>query len=175
MTDPLTVSDTDLTLLRRTIALAAEARAGGNHPFGALLADSNGNILAEASNTVVTGHDVTGHAELNLVRVAFRTLTADVLSSSTLYTSTEPCAMCSGAIYWLGISRVVYGMSEEALADMTLADVENPTLALPARQVLSAGQREIAVIGPLLADEAAAVHEGFWNPNRARRLSVEAD
>jgi tRNA(Arg) A34 adenosine deaminase TadA len=161
-----TPTETDLILLRRAIELAALARAHGNHPFGALLADPEGHILAEAENTVMTEHDVTGHAELNLVRIASRTLPSDVLASATLYTSTEPCAMCAGGIYWSGVSRVVFGLSEAGLAALTGADPENPTLDLPARTVLSAGQRPIEVLGPLLIEEATAVHVGFWNPRR---------
>jgi len=167
MGSSLPISKTDLALLRKAIGLAALARAHGNHPFGALLADREGNILAEAENTVLTDHDVTGHAETNLVRIASRKYPASVLATATLYTSTEPCAMCAGAIYWSGIARVVYGLSEAGLAQMTGADPENPTLDLPARTVLGAGQRAIEVIGPLLVDEAAAVHAGFWNPGRA--------
>ena len=78
MPDQSSVSDTDLNLLRRAIRLAADARAHGNHPFGALLADSDGNILAEAKNTVITERDVTGHAETNLVRIASRQFSADI-------------------------------------------------------------------------------------------------
>ena len=77
--------------------------------------------------------------------------------------------MCSGAIYWSGVSRVVYGMSEEGLAAITGGDAENPTMNLPARTVLNSGQRKIEVIGPLIMDEAAVVHEGVWDPTRAKR------
>lgn len=166
MNGPSTPTETDLALLRRAIALAAQARAHGNHPFGALLAGPDGRILAEAENTVMTEHDVTGHAELNLVRIASRTIPADILATATLYTSTEPCAMCAGGIYWAGISRVVFGLSETGLATLTGADPENPTLDLPCRTVLGAGQRPIEVLGPLLVEEATAVHVGFWDPKR---------
>jgi tRNA(Arg) A34 adenosine deaminase TadA len=160
---PSPVSDMDLHLLRQAINLAASARAQGNHPFGALIADREGNVLAQAKNTVVTDSDVTGHAETNLIRIASRQVPTDVLAAATLYTSTEPCAMCSGAIYWSGISRVIYGMPEDGLASFTGSNPENPTLALPSKIVLNAGQRHIEVIGPLLMDEAVVVHAGFWD------------
>lgn len=70
--------------------------------------------------------------------------------------------MCAGAIYWSGIGRVVYGLSEERLLALTGNHPENPTLRLPCREVFARGQRTIKVIGPLLEDEAAAVHAGFW-------------
>ena len=96
----------DETLLLRAIQLARAARDGGNHPFGALLAGADGVVALEAENTVVTGSDATGHAETNLVRLASRAHTRDELAAMSLYTSTEPCAMCAGAIYWSGIARV---------------------------------------------------------------------
>jgi len=149
--------------MRRAIALADRARGGGNHPFGALLADVDGRILLEAGNTVVTQHDVTGHAETNLVSAATRRFETDELASTTLVTSCEPCAMCSGALYWSGIGALVYGLSETGLLALTGDDPENPTLDLPCRTVLGAGQRAIAVTGPMLEDEAAASHAGFWS------------
>ena len=87
------------------------ARAAGNHPFGAVLADADGTVVLSAQNTVVTDSDVTGHAESNLVRLASTTLGRD-LRGYALYTSTEPCAMCAGAIYWAGISKVVFALAE---------------------------------------------------------------
>lgn len=114
---------------------------------------------------MVTGRDRTGHAEINLVRLAEADagLTPERLIEATLYTSTEPCAMCAGAIYWTGVGRVVYGLAESELISMTGANPANPTLALPCREVFARGQRHVAVDGPLLAEQARAVHEGFWD------------
>ncbi len=150
----------DLTLLRRAIALAASARARGNQPFGALLADENGQALLEAENTIHTAQDATGHAETNLVRLASQKFPFEMLAKSTLYTSTEPCPMCSGAIFWSGIGRVVYALSEAGLYAMTGESPES--LKLPCREVFARGGRPVEVTGPLLEDEAAQVHAGFW-------------
>ncbi|PWH17893.1 MAG: hypothetical protein DDG59_07215 [Anaerolineae bacterium] len=155
--------DVHLPYLHRAVLLARQAREHGNHPFGALLVDEQGNILLEAENTVVTERDCTGHAETNLVRAAWRQYPAQVLARCTLYTSTEPCAMCAGAIYWAGIGRVVYALSEAELRQMTGAHAENPTLNLPCREVFQTGQRNIEVIGPVDLTEARQVHLGFWN------------
>jgi tRNA(Arg) A34 adenosine deaminase TadA len=149
-------------LLRRAVVLADVARAGGDHPFGALLAEAGGRVVLEAGNTVTTSRDVTGHAETNLVSAATRRFSGAELAAMTLVTSCEPCAMCSGAIYWSGIGAVVYGLSERGLLALTGDDPENPTLDLPCRTVLGAGQRTIAVTGPLLEEEAATSHRGFW-------------
>jgi len=153
----------DLARLRRAIGLAARSRAAGNHPFGALVVGANGEVLAEAVNRSAPGKgDATGHAELEAVRAASAAHPPETLRTATLYSSAEPCAMCAGAIYWAGIGRVVYGLSETRLLALTGSHPENPTLALPCREVFARGQRAIEVIGPLIEDEAAAVHAGFW-------------
>jgi tRNA(Arg) A34 adenosine deaminase TadA len=143
------------------IGLAQRARDNGNHPFGALLAAPSGDVLCEAENTVVTEGDITRHAELNLVSKACRTLTAGQLATATLYTSTEPCAMCSGAIYWSRIPRVVYALGEDELAVLAGGSGEL-VLQLPSRQVFAAGSPKVEVSGPHLHDPAAAVHKNFW-------------
>jgi len=158
------MNDQDLFFLRRAVEVARRARDHGNHPFGALLVDSNGVSLLEAENTVETEKDSTGHAETNLVRLASHRYDRDFLQGCTLYTSTEPCAMCAGAIYWSGIGRVVFGLSESRLHDLTGDDPSNPTLSLPCREVFARGQRTIEVSGPWAENEMSRVHEGFWHP-----------
>ncbi len=155
----------DLEFLRMAIRVAFRSRERGNHPFGAILVDSQGNVLLEAENTVVTARDCTGHAETNLVRMASHQYERDLLAACTLYTSTEPCAMCSGAIYWSNIGRVVFGLSEARLEKLTGDDPENLTLHLPCRAVFARGRRSIQVIGPELEEEAERVHDGFWRPS----------
>ena len=86
----------------------------------------------------------------------------ELLRDCTLYSSAEPCAMCAGAIYWAGVGRVVFGASERQLKAMTGDHPQNPTLDLPCTTVFAAGQRAVEVIGPLLADEALALHHGAW-------------
>jgi len=149
--------------LRRAIAVARRSRANGNHPFGALLVDASGEVVAEAENTVETDRDPTGHAEINLVRAAVRRFDATYLAGCTLFSSTEPCAMCSGAIYWAGIGGVVFALGEDELRRITGDNSANPTLALPSRELLARGQRPVSVQGPALVDEALAVHDGFWS------------
>ena len=161
----------DKALLLAAFSVARRAREKGNHPFGALLADAQGNVLLEAENTVVTEGDCTGHAETNLARKASMAMTERELATCTMFTSAEPCAMCAGAVYWSGIGRVVYGLSEAELLTLTGDDAENPTMTMGIREVLASGQRDIAVEGPHLEDRAAEVHEGFWIPERATKAS----
>ena len=156
----MALDSADDQLLLRTIELAASARTAGNHPFGSLIVSAAGERVFEAENTVVTGHDVTGHAELNAVRAASIELGERGLEGATLYTSTEPCAMCAGAIYWSGIARVVYALGSDTLA----AIVEDPTedLRLSCREVFERGGRQVEVSGPHLVEQASEVHAGFW-------------
>ena len=151
--------------LRRCIEISRQARAGGNTPFGALLVDSEGNILMEQGNIEITEKICTGHAEATLAARASHAYSKDFLWNCTLYTTAEPCAMCAGAIYWANIGRVVYGMTEKRLLELTGSDEQNPTFDLPCREVFARGQKDIQVIGPIPAveEEAAEVHQGYWN------------
>lgn len=150
--------------LRRCIQISREARAGGNTPFGALLVDSEGNIIMEQGNIEITERICTGHAETTLASRASHAYSKDFLWTCTLYTTAEPCAMCAGAIYWANIGRVVYGMTEKRLLELTGSDEQNPTFDLPCREVFARGQKDIQVIGPIPAveEEAAEVHQGYW-------------
>ena len=157
------VSEQDMMFLRRAIELARLARADGRHPFGSLIVNERGEVVVEGLNNAVRPKgDPTQHAETVACAAAARLLPEGELAKCTLYTSTEPCAMCAGAIYWVGIGRVVFALSEQGLMRYTGSHEENPTLDLPCREVFARGQKKIAVAGPLIEDEAGKVHEGFW-------------
>jgi tRNA(Arg) A34 adenosine deaminase TadA len=158
----------DIAYLRRTFDVAQRALAHGNHPFAAILVNADGEVLIEMENGFQPDRDATAHAERLLATQACRSYEPAALASSTIYSSAEPCAMCAGAIYWAGIGRVVFGLSERRLKAITGDHVENPTLDLPCRTVFAAGQRPVDVSGPLIEDEAAALHVGVWDrPGKA--------
>lgn len=159
MTD---ISERDAHFLRLSFAVARRSTTYGNHPFGAILVDDSGKVLIKAENGYMPAHDGTAHAERLLATEACRTLSKDILARATIYSSAEPCAMCAGAIYWAGIGRLVYGLSEQRLRGITGNHPENPTLDLPCRAVFASGQRPTEVVGPLLEDEAEALHDGIW-------------
>ena len=144
------------------IEVARQAREHGNHPFGSILVAASGEVLHTAENTVVTEHDCTNHAELNLVRSVSGRIEPDILRDSTLYASTEPCAMCAGAIFWSGIGRVVYALGTESLAAIVDDRTGDSNLGLSCREVFLRGGRTVEVSGPHLDEQAAAVHVGFW-------------
>ena len=148
--------------LRRAIELARQAREHGNHPFGALLVDHKGKVVLEAENTVRTDKDVTAHAETNLMRMASARFEPDFLERCTLYTSTEPCAMCAGAIYWGNVRRVVFGLSQEQIHSISKHNPENMQLAIASREIFERGDHPVEVSGPHLPKESSAVHDGFW-------------
>jgi tRNA(Arg) A34 adenosine deaminase TadA len=148
--------------LRRALELARLAREHGNHPFGALLVDHRGDVVLEAENTVHTDKDVTAHAETNLMRLASARFEPDFLEWCTLYTSTEPCAMCAGAIYWGNVRRVVFGLSQEQIHAISNQNSENMQLAITSREIFARGDHPVEVSGPHLPRESSAVHDGFW-------------
>ncbi|WOD41806.1 nucleoside deaminase [Nodosilinea sp. E11] len=154
------VSEQDLGHLRRAIALSQSAREAGNCPFGAVLADGSGQVLAEAENNQITERDCTGHAETVLLRQMEKGLSLNTLKDCTLYASTEPCPMCAGAIFWSGIGRVVYALGSDRF--YSLEGESSFQLPLSCRDVLKHGKHPVDVIGPVLEDEALAAFEEFF-------------
>ncbi len=157
----------DEKLLRLSFDVAKRARESGDHPFGSVLADADGNVLMEQGNGYTSeGGDRTAHAERILASRAAKKFSVEFLGACTLYTSAEPCAMCSGAIYWAGIGRVVFGQTEKALKQQTGDHEENPTLDLPCHIIFGAGQRPTEIVGPMLELEAAKLQDDFWNARK---------
>ena len=141
------MNDTELTLLRRAIELAREAREEhGNPPFGSLLADADGQVLAEDRNTSLTDNDITAHPELKLARWAAQNLDPETAAATTMFTSTQPCGMCTGAIERSGLGRVVYALSTEQF--------------LTLRPPVTWGEHKLD--GPALFDEARIPVEGYY-------------
>ena len=148
-----------LALLDRAQALSRRTMDAGHHPFAALLvAADHATVLLEQGNV-----DRVNHAEAVLAREAARRYSPTELWPCTLVTTVEPCAMCAGTQYWANIGRTIFGIAEKELLAITGNHAENPTLDLPCRAVFAAGQRPVEVIGPLLEDEAAAIHADAWD------------
>lgn len=142
--------------LHQTFILAKQAVKKGNHPFGALLV-LDGKIVAQAENTVITESDVTRHAELNLISNFIPQFSQAEKERMTLYSSTEPCAMCTGAIVWSGIKKIVYGCSSERLNR-----IANGSFTIECRKILEHSTDSYVVEGPLLQDESALLHLEYW-------------
>jgi tRNA(Arg) A34 adenosine deaminase TadA len=142
------ITPADEALLRRAIAIAAHAVTLGDAPYGSLLAGADGAILIEAHNTVQRDNDISAHPELKLARWAARELSPDAAARTTMYTSCQPCQMCTGAIARSGLGRVVYALSSEQLVSL------NPASGWPT----------VAQEGPALFAEARAPIEEYRQP-----------
>jgi guanine deaminase len=102
--------------LRRAIALATEnVRAGTGGPFAAVIV-RDGELVAEAANSVTTTNDPTAHGEINAIRAACRVLGSFSLAGCEIYSSCEPCPMCLAAIYWARLDALYYGSSQQDAA-----------------------------------------------------------
>lgn len=146
------MTEEDRVMLRRAIELSAEAGAAGDRPYGAVLA-SAGRVVAEARNRQSSLADCTAHAEMVLVRDAQARGGPAAAEGATVYASGEPCAMCAAALFWAGVSRVVYAASQAEMARI----MGGPTLPIAARTVLAGASRAVQVDGPWLEAEAGAV------------------
>lgn len=140
------ITPADEILLRRAVAVAARAVSVGDAPYGSLLAGPDGAVLIEAHNTVARDNDITAHPELKLARWAARELDREVAARATMYTSCQPCGMCTGGIVRSGLGRVVYALSTDQLVAL------NPSGAWPT----------VPQDGPALFDEARAPIVEFY-------------
>jgi tRNA(Arg) A34 adenosine deaminase TadA len=144
--DSIVITTADQALLRRAIAIAAHAITVGDAPYGSLLADADGTVLIEAHNTVRRDNDISAHPELKLARWAARELDPQTAGQTTLYTSCQPCQMCTGGIVRSGLGRVVYALSTEQLIRL------NPDSRWPT----------VTQDGPALLEEARAPIEEYY-------------
>lgn len=138
--------------MSRAIDLARKAAKRGDRPFGSVLVRDD-TVVAEASNRVVTEDDLRRHPELDLAAEAKRAFTPEERDQTVMYTSTEPCPMCSGGIRSAELARVVYSVGADELREFT--GDETPTRAT---EVLG---NTTEVMGPYLNDEGRAVHADF--------------
>lgn len=145
--------------LRAANDVARDAAAHGHHPFGSVLVGPDDRILMRQANI-----NVVRHAETEIARRAATAYSPAFLWGCTLVTTFEPCAMCTGTLYWANIGRLVFGATEETLLALTGDSDKNPTMNLASRTVLASGQKDVEVHGPFpeLADELVAPHRDFW-------------
>lgn len=139
------MDDRDLSHLRNCVTLARDAFEAGDEPFGALLVGPDGRLLA-ADHNRVAGGDATRHPELALARWAAEHLSPDERAGSTVYTSGEPCPMCTAATGWVGVGRIVYAASSAQLVDWLseLGAEPGPVRPLPVHEVAP----DVVVDGP---------------------------
>lgn len=155
---PTGAPPSDVQAMQLAIAASAKAASNGDGPFGATLVSADGALVLVAANNVKTASDCTAHAEMVAVRQAQREWGRPKLRGATMYASGEPCAMCAGALFWAGVSRVVFGASQ---ADVIRLLGASPAMPINSRTTLAGAQPAVLIDGPLLNDEACAVLKRF--------------
>ncbi|MEU5522971.1 nucleoside deaminase [Streptomyces sp. NPDC093250] len=156
----MVVKDDELPYLRRCVELAAEALESGDEPFGSVLVDGDGAVLAEDHNRVASG-DRTRHPEFELARWSAAHMSPAERAAATVYTSGEHCPMCAAAHAWVGLGRIVYVASSEQLTSwLSELGVPAPPVRMLPVQEIAPG---VAVAGPVpqLAEEVRELHRRF--------------
>lgn len=140
--------------MARAIELAREAADRGDEPFGSVLVKDD-RIVMESRNAVNTENDIARHPELTLARRA--AAERDDVDDLVMYTSTEPCPMCSGGMYHAGLRAVAYSVSGERLAELL-----GGGFVVPCSDLFAKGPEDVRVLRDVLLEEGEAVHEECW-------------
>ncbi|MEJ8280049.1 nucleoside deaminase [Pseudonocardia spirodelae] len=152
------MDERDREHLRRCVELAEQALEAGDEPFGSVLVDAGGTVLAEDRNRVAGG-DATRHPEFELARRSTGLLDPAGRAGATVYTSGEHCPMCAAAHAWVGLGRIVYASSTAQLTSWrsALGGPESPVRPLSVTDVAPG----VRVEGPdeELAPRVRALHE----------------
>ncbi|ADH97792.1 nucleoside deaminase [Salisediminibacterium selenitireducens] len=146
---------TEAYFMKQAIDLAKRAREEGNEPFGAILV-KDGEVVMRGANHIHSGSDPTFHAELGLIRAYCSAYQVSDLSEYTLYTSCEPCVMCSGAMVWANLGKVVYSVSHDQLAE-----IAGGNIMIACRDVFQKSPNRPEVEGPICPEEGLQVFEGY--------------
>lgn len=155
------IADHEQPYLLRCIALAKEALDAGDQPFGSVLVNAEGLIMAEDRNRIADG-DNTQHPEFALARWAAKHLTADERAQATVYTSGEHCAMCAAAHAWVGLGRIVYVSSTEQLVSWLAEFNAPPTPVKPL--AINQVAPQVKVAGPALnlSSQVYQLHKEYY-------------
>ena len=151
--------ETHKRFIKMAIETARESKRKGNLPFGCILVTEDGQVLLKGENTIATDKDCLAHAEINLIREASKKYDHSFLNNCTIYTSDEPCPMCTSAIYWSGIGKIVYGLSKVTYYQIVGKNDPNWVFEIPVRDVLAKGGRKVEVLGPFLEEETSRLHK----------------
>jgi guanine deaminase len=115
--------DTDIAHLARAVELSRiHMEQGQGGPFGAVIVDPSGKVIAEGWNQVTSAHDPTAHAEVVAIRRACEAIGSHDLHGHVIYSSCEPCPMCLSAIYWARLGRLVFANSRDEAAAIGFDD-----------------------------------------------------
>ena len=139
-------------MMRMAIMEAKISRAEGNHGYGAVVALGD-EVVGRAHDTAATQQDPSLHAEVNAIRQAARRLGDANLSGAVLFSSCEPCPMCSSLAVWANLTTIAYGISIEETAKMGKARIR-----VGAKEIVERSPVMVEVIGDVLKDECRALY-----------------
>ena len=144
----------DAHYMRLAIAQAELGMRQGEFPFGAVMVNRDGVVIASNYDTVERDNDFTSHAETMLAKIACRATGQRDLSGCTLYTTVEPCPMCFTTNWLARVDRIVWGATMKDVSDLTGGAVRE--LAVPAEHMNELGGRVMTVAGGVLRDDCLA-------------------
>ena len=116
------VTPADMRFMEMAAKIAEENIDNGGGPFGAVIVNGEGEVVATGANRVTADNDPTAHAEVNAIREACRKLGSFSLKGCTVYSSCEPCPMCLSALYWAGVSRIFFGNTQQDADRINFSD-----------------------------------------------------
>jgi tRNA(adenine34) deaminase len=139
-------------MMQLAIAEARASRLEGNKGYGALVVRGH-DMLGKAHDTAVTEHDPSRHAEVNAIRQAVQALGDSNLSGAILFSTCEPCPMCSSLAVWANLTSIVYGISIEETVKMGKSRIRVST-----KEIIEKSPAMIEVIGDVLKEECRALY-----------------
>ncbi len=150
----MTQTEIDIEFIQRAMGLAQAAeRSGSGAPIGCVIA-MNGEIVGEGKNAVQAENDPTAHAEIVAIRKSGARLKSSRFEGATMYSTLQPCGMCTMAAIWAGVSRIVYGAERGQVHEMYF---ENRNLDIM-DYVRDAFKDDLTLTGGVLGDECAELY-----------------
>lgn len=149
----------DEEFIRITIRLAKFAKSKGDFPFGAILVKNN-KIVAKTYDKSYSSFDPTRHAEIELISKFCKKRKLLSLEGYTLYSSTEPCNMCAGAIHWAKISRIVYSVPQKKLNEMSGVKPKIPCDKI-INSCINKNTKKAEIVGNVLVKEGIEAFKNF--------------
>ncbi len=148
---------TDEQYMHQALLEANKAFVNDEVPIGAIVV-LNDRIISRAHNQTELLNDSTAHAEILAITTAFNILGSKYLPNATLYVTVEPCLMCSGALYWSKIGKIVFGAYDDKNGYRKIAGLNNPF------------HPKSMVHGGVLKDECGELMKQFFQSKRKNRL-----
>ena len=162
------INDQDRMMMRRAIALAqTKGSSPADTPIAAIIV-KNGTVIAESVNTTAQDHDATAHAEIMAIRAAGKQSGAADLEAATLYSTLQPCGMCTMASIWANIGRIVYGAGRDQVHEMYFEDRHLSTMDY----IADAYKTDLILEGQCLSHECSAL---YYGPNDDVSLNKQAN